>query len=125
MFKINDRVYDIILKRVGTVRLSAIDYYSIEVHWDNEDGLQSFSCYTIEGKYHIQDKTIRLYHLGDKVVVLYIPQKEVKKVKAYKWVVKGIGGYAVTTHYYRDGRVELQHDNPICRIDDSMIEVDE
>lgn len=124
MFKKDDRVFDIILDKVGTVYQAFIIHPNlpIQVRWD--DG--SMPCtYTENGRFDVRDKAARLYHLGDGCWQISIPPKEREKVKAYKWVVKLGGEYVVAPNYYREGQIEKIYSYPVYRIDESMIEVPE
>jgi hypothetical protein len=123
MFKEKDRVYDIILGKIGSVNIiNNPKYLPILVYWDD----MSQSCnYTTDGRFDLRDSAVRLYLLDGSIAVFHIPPKEQKKVKVYKWVIKVEDHYEITSLYYRDGRIQLVIPNPVCRIDDSMTEFDE
>jgi len=124
MFNEGDRVFDIIMNKMGTV--VDINYrfpdLHIFVYWED----RSQPCnYTRDGRFDTRDIARRLFHLGSSPQVFLIPPKEKKKVKVYKWLVKERGAYTVTLKYYREGQIEKMFENPIYRIDDSVKEVDE
>jgi len=126
MFNKGNRVYDIILDKIGSViHLGHYDFpfsLPIQVYWDD----RSQPCnYTHDGRFDPRDNAIRLFHLGSSPQVFLIPPKEKKKVKVYKWLVKERDAYTVTLKYYRDGQIEKMFNHPIYRIDDSMKEIDE
>jgi len=120
-FQVGDDVYDIITQKIGKVFDIRNRTHSVIVQFKND-----IKTYTCNGVFDINDDVfVRLYHLGDKPVVISIPPIPRKKVKAYKWVVKFRGDYVVTSEYYRDDKVGPVFDHIVQRIDDSMIEVDE
>ena len=125
MFNKGNRVYDIILDKIGTVIHIGYGFpisLPVQVYWDD----RSQPCnYTLDGRFDPRDSAVRLYLLDGSIVVFHIPPEEKKKVKVYKWLVKESGAYIVTLKYYREGQIEKMFENPIYRIEDSMKEVDE